>query len=56
MQWFLEQHQMELGEEAEVKTAAKLAQEMAYQNKVCHGEGLVGVPLDNAYPVVGEPT
>lgn len=34
LQWFLEQHQMELGDDAEVKTAAKLAQQMAYQNKV----------------------
>ena len=32
-QWFLEQHGMELGEEPAVATAAKLAQEMAYQNK-----------------------
>ncbi len=32
-QWFLEQHGMELGEDPEVKTAAKLAQAMAYQNK-----------------------
>lgn len=33
VQLFLEQHSMELGDEAEVKTAAKLAQMMAYQNK-----------------------
>ncbi|GAB4823990.1 hypothetical protein N2152v2_011036 [Parachlorella kessleri] len=39
--WFLEQHQMELGEEAEVKTAAKLAQEMAYQNKNYLQAGLI---------------
>ena len=32
-QWFLQQHGMELGDEPEVKTAAKLAQTMAYQNK-----------------------
>ncbi|EFN57421.1 hypothetical protein CHLNCDRAFT_56068 [Chlorella variabilis] len=33
VQWFLEQHGMELGDDPEVKTAAKLAQTMAYQNK-----------------------
>lgn len=30
---------MELGEDAEVKTAATLAQQMAYQNKVGQGPG-----------------
>lgn len=32
-QWFLEQHRQELGDEPAVATAARLAQEMAYQNK-----------------------
>ena len=34
MQWFLQQHSLELGDEANVKTAAMLAKQMAYQNKV----------------------
>ena len=34
MQWFLQQHSLELGDEADVKTAAMLAKQMAYQNKV----------------------
>lgn len=41
IQWFLEQHQMELGEDAEVKTAATLAQQMAYQNKNMLQAGLI---------------
>ena len=47
-QWFLEQHQMELGEDAEVKTAATLAQQMAYQNKVRRrGRGKSGSVLES---------
>jgi 20S proteasome alpha/beta subunit len=34
VQYFIEQHRMELGEDPQVKTAAMLAQSMAYQNKV----------------------
>ena len=35
IQWFLHQHQMELTEPlVEVKTAARLAQQLVYQNKV----------------------
>lgn len=41
VQWFLEQHGMELGDEPEVKTAAKLAQMMAYQNKNMLQAGLI---------------
>ncbi|KAL4425863.1 hypothetical protein ABPG75_009879 [Micractinium tetrahymenae] len=41
VQWFLEQHGMELGDEPEVKTAAKLAQMMAYQNKNFLQAGLI---------------
>ena len=33
LQWFLEQHRMELGTDPDVRTAARLAQQMAYQNK-----------------------
>ena len=41
VQLFLEQHQQELGEEADVLTAAKLAQSMAYQNKNMLQAGLI---------------
>jgi 20S proteasome subunit beta 1 len=41
VQWFLDQHQMELGEESDVLTAAKLAQAMAYQNKNMLQAGLI---------------
>ena len=41
VQWFLQQHGMELGEEPEVKVAAKLAQMMAYQNKNALQAGLI---------------
>lgn len=42
LQWFLEQHRQELGDEPEVGTAAKLAQQMAYQNKNFLQVGLFG--------------
>lgn len=41
VQWFLEQHGMELGRDSEVLTAAKLAQTMAYQNKNVLQAGLI---------------
>lgn len=41
VQWFLEQHQMELGKHSDVLTAAKLAQQMAYQNKNMLQAGLI---------------
>jgi len=41
VQWFLEQHQMELGGDADVFTAAKLAQKMAYENKNVLQAGLI---------------
>lgn len=41
VQWYLEQHHMQLGREAEVKTAAKLAQQMAYSNKDLLQAGLI---------------
>lgn len=41
VQWFLEQHGMDLGEEPEVKTAAKLAQRIAYENKNALQAGLI---------------
>jgi 20S proteasome subunit beta 1 len=41
VQYFLEQHRMELGDEADVLTAAKLAQSMAYQNKNALQAGLI---------------
>ncbi len=34
VQYFIDQHQMELGGDVAVKTAAALAQQMAYSNKV----------------------
>ena len=34
VQWFLQQHAMDLDRHVGVKTAAKLAQTMVYQNKV----------------------
>ncbi|KAL6777392.1 PBA1 [Auxenochlorella protothecoides x Auxenochlorella symbiontica] len=39
--WFLEQHEMDLGEGPRVETAAKLAQSMAYQNKNHLQAGLI---------------
>ena len=41
VQWFLEQHSMELGRDSDVLTAAKLAQQMAYQNKSLLQAGLI---------------
>lgn len=41
VQWFLEQHQAELGADSDVLTAAKLAQSMAYQNKNALQAGLI---------------
>lgn len=41
VQWFLEQHQMELGKDSDVLTAAKLAQSMAYNNKNALQAGLI---------------
>lgn len=41
VQWFLEQHRMELGEDPSVHTAARLAQQMAYQNKDLLQAGLI---------------
>lgn len=41
IQWFLEQHEAELGTEPDVYTAAKLAQQMAYQNKNTLQAGLI---------------
>lgn len=41
IQYFLEQHGMELGKDSNVKTAAKLAQTMAYQNKNALQAGLI---------------
>lgn len=41
VQWFLEQARGELGEEPGVKTAATLAQQMAYQNKNALQAGLI---------------
>ena len=45
MQWFLQQHSLELGDEANVKTAAMLAKQMAYQNKVSRITFLQMLPL-----------
>lgn len=39
--WFLEQHEMDLGTPTRVETAAKLAQQMAYQNKNVLQAGLI---------------
>ena len=39
--WFLEQHEMDLGTPPRVETAAKLAQQMAYQNKNVLQAGLI---------------
>lgn len=41
IQWFLEQHAVELGDEPDVNTAARLAQQMAYQNKNALQAGLI---------------
>lgn len=41
VQWFLQQHKMELGKEVLVQTAAKLAQQMAYNNKNMLEAGLI---------------
>eukprot|EP00891_Asterochloris_glomerata_P004470 jgi/Astpho2/4470/Aster-00078 len=41
VQWFLQQHSLELGDEANVKTAAMLAKQMAYQNKNMLQAGLI---------------
>lgn len=41
IQWFLEQHSMELGEDPDVHTAARLAQQMSYQNKNALQAGLI---------------
>lgn len=41
VQWFLEQHRAELGTEPDVLTAAKLAQQMTYQNKNNLQAGLI---------------
>ena len=41
VQWFLEQHEAELGDHPDVLTAAKLAQQMAYQNKNMLQAGLI---------------
>lgn len=41
VEWYLEHHRMELGEEPEVKTATKLAQRMAYENKNFLQAGLI---------------
>lgn len=35
LRWFLAQHQMDVGDDVEVATAANLAMQMVYQNKVC---------------------
>lgn len=39
--WFLEQHAMELGEEPDVLTAAKLLAKLAYENKSALQAGLI---------------
>ena len=39
--WFLEQHAMELGEEPDVLTAAKLLAKLAYENKSSLQAGLI---------------
>ena len=39
VQWFLAQHAMDLDRHVSVKTAAKLAQSLVYQNKVGHHLG-----------------
>lgn len=47
VQWFLDQHQMELGEDADVVTAATLAQQMSYQNKSMLQAGLIVAGWDS---------
>lgn len=34
LRWYLAQHQMDIGEDVEVATAANMAMQMVYQNKV----------------------
>jgi 20S proteasome subunit beta 1 len=41
VQWFLEQHALELGEQPDVHTAARLCQQMSYQNKNAMQAGLI---------------
>lgn len=43
LRWYLSQHQMDIGEDVEVATAANMAMQMVYQNKVriwcvCRGD------------------
>ena len=45
--WFLEQHQMELGEEPDVLTAATLMQRLAYENKGALQAGLIVAGWDS---------
>ena len=41
VQWYLQQHAMDLDRHVTVKTAAKLAQTMVYQNKVSISTGII---------------
>ena len=41
VEWFLDQHRMELGEEPDVLTAATLMQRLAYENKGMLQAGLI---------------
>jgi 20S proteasome subunit beta 1 len=45
--WFLEQHQMELGQDPDVLTAATLMQRLAYENKGALQAGLIVAGWDS---------